>query len=906
MHIRNSLHLYLIALIIAAIAVPFVFTHRALAQAAPASADEADAQTLLLPAQQDTTLVQSFPNQNFGAAQNLIVGRQGVDLTNETLALLKWDLSRFPAGTRIESAEIGLYQTVAGTGPVLIYEVFAPWDAQTVTWATQPGAEIYDRSWTPSAQAGQYEWHDVSGLVDQWVNSSGNLPNFGVLLRNNDLGSPAVHVFDSLEAQGQNPPLLRVSYTLPIRVCLNQADPCQPAVEARVVDTTTGQELAVAASGLVTPTTAGLGDELWARVPVKDPYPQSQLFYTTGAPVAVTANQFQPYGNFREMRLVVRTDKPLLLYDLNMTAQWYLGDDPSFMQTLQSNIVRASDYLYKFTNGQFALGTVTVRQSYEGWDDADIKLHTSNVLHPNATIGGIVLTDTADIAPTVAITYTPGSIFMGSYWNRFGTPPNQVVQYNGVVVTQDAMNDDWSIALAHEMSHYLLFLFDTYTDKNGVSSDALAAQCTGTAMGNAYAPGNQAYIFDQAAWDSACGDTEAHFRLQGRTEWATITGWYNFAVPPTEPRLGSFPPVALTNVVFVTPAATPPPLASQLYTLTYQLDQTSSGEARAFLLRDDSLIFEQGKPAKGTTTIELTDARLGDRLCVYDVNDHAEQPELPRHQFGCKTVVAGDSQLAMTQDANWNPIVTITQTGLQQLSVTVKQALANGLTLQARLIPETDAAGPAQSLVRNGDTWSTIFNLAAPVAPVYLQLWVEESPSAPQTRREVIADRGTGGNGAYGPARHYGGVLAISSDGNASYASDEPLELKPGESIAWQSMPGTPPVPPWKKISGQSYRLDAFPSTLVSGGTVTIQYADGFGVLRSAGAAAPSTADVQIHYWDGSQWRPLPTTVVKPAGADGGLVEDGILAASAPGQGVGIYAVMVENQPNLFMPILRR
>ncbi len=521
---------------------------------------------------------------------------------------------------------------------------------------------------------------------------------------------------------------------------------------------------------------------------------------------------FSSTATFREMRLVVRADKPLLLYDLNMTAQWYLDDNPSFMQTLQSNIVRASDYLYDFTDGQFALGTVTVRQSYEGWDAADIKLHTSNVLHPNATIGGIVLTDTVDIQPTVDVTYTPGSIFMGSYWNRFGTPPNQEVKYNGVVVTQDEMVDDWSIALAHEMSHYLLFLFDTYTDKNGVSSDALAAQCTGTAMGNAYAPGNQGFIFDQAAWDSACGETEAHFRLHGRTEWATIAGWYNFAVIPSEPLLGSFPPVPLTNVVFVSPAVTPEPLASQVYTLTYQLDQTSSGEARAFLLRDDSMIFEQGKPAKGTTTVELTDARVGDRLCVYDLNDHAEQPELPRHQFGCKTVAADDSQLDMTQDASWNPIITIEQTGLQQLSVTVEQALANGLVLQARLIPETDAAGPTQSLVRNGDTWTTEFNLAAPVEPVYLQLWVEESPAAPQTRREVMSDRGTGGDGAFGPARLHGGVMAVSSDGNASYQSDEPIELGPGESIAWQSMPGTPPVPPWKQISGQSYRLDAFPA----------------------------------------------------------------------------------------------
>ncbi len=97
-----------------------------------------------------------------------------------------------------------------------------------------------------------------------------------------------------------------------------------------------------------------------------------------------------------------------------------------------------------------------------------------------------------------------------------------------------------------------------------------------------------------------------------------------------------------------------------------------------------------------------------------------------------------------------------------------------------------------------------------------------------------------------------------------------------------------------------------FQPALVNGGTVTIQYEDGFGVLQSAGASAPGAAQPQIHFWDGSQWLPLPTTILKPAGADGGLVADGIQAASAPSQGVGIYAVMIDNKPNLFMPLLRR
>jgi hypothetical protein len=182
--------------------------------------------------------------------------------------------------------------------------------------------------------------------------------------------------------------------------------------------------------------------------------------------------------------------------------------------------------------------------------------------------------------------------------------------------------------------------------------------------------------------------------------------------------------------------------------------------------------------------------------------------------------------------------------------------------------------------------------------PVYLQLWVAETPPAPQTRREVIADRGAGGNGAYGPARLHSGVMAVSSDGNASYESDEPIELGPGESIAWQSMPGTPTVTPWQRISGQSYRLDAFPAGLVAGGTVTIRYMNDFGLLSAAGAAEEDPA---VHFWDGSQWVPLASTLVLPAGA-----ADSVFAATAPSQGAGIYAVLINSRPSLFLPNVRK
>ncbi|MCB0137005.1 MAG: hypothetical protein KDD75_18025, partial [Caldilineaceae bacterium] len=156
------------------------------------------------------------------------------------------------------------------------------------------------------------------------------------------------------------------------------------------------------------------------------------------------------------------------------------------------------------------------------------------------------------------------------------------------------------------------------------------------------------------------------------------------------------------------------------------------------------------------------------------------------------------------------------------------------------------------------------------------------------------------GNGAFGPAKLYGGVMVVSSDGKASYQGPDgqPLELGPGESIAWQSMPGTPPLPPRTWISGQSYRLDAFPPSLVNGGTVNIQFADEFaGVL----AASSTAATAAIYFWDGAAWSALPTTVGTPADA-----VDGVKLASAPSQGVGIYAVLQESAESLYLPAIRR
>jgi len=687
-----------------------------------------------------------------------------------------------------------------------------------------------------------------------------------------------------------------------IQLCQETADGCPPAAGTvyRLNPATGGDGFAVDSQGYVLGASSiGVGDHLWGLSPMTRT-PTATVYRTSGAEVVVSAGAVS--GEPGTLQLVVQEQQPLLVQDLAVSAEWYVQGDAQRAVWLRENLVKAANYLYSFTDGQFTLGRITVQQSLDGWADADLRLHLNNTLQPKANIGGIVAADTADPTPTIDFTYSPGHVFMGSDWNRYGVPPNQPVIVNGAIVPPATMIDDWALAMAHELGHYLLFLFDTYTDVDGNASQELAELCTGTAMGDVYKPSNQNFIFDGKHWQDACSGTEAYQTLNGRTEWETIHLWYPWAISPTTVVTGPVaPPVSLTTVTFQAPT-TPPgvPATSQIFDLIYQEGELTSGEARVFTFRDDRL-FEQGKPPKDATQVELIDAQVEDRLCVYDVNDYAEGGALPRHQFGCETIQPGDAELQMTKDVAWEPLIALTQVSTTSLRLAISQTLPAGVQVIAKLYPEHGTALPQQTLIGSEGAYSHLFDLGGPVTPVYVQVWVDETPGGLATRREVVADRGTGGSGAFGPAKHYGGVLVVSSDGKASFESDQPLELGPGESIAWQSMPGTPPLPIGSSIIGQSYRLDAFPPALVANGQVLIEYEEATG-LQSANRSRVQAADPAVYFWDGVRWQALPTTVTTPVNA-----ADGVQVASAPSQGVGVYAVLLDlGQNQLFLPLIQR
>ncbi|MFN8446818.1 MAG: DNRLRE domain-containing protein [Caldilineaceae bacterium] len=685
----------------------------------------------------------------------------------------------------------------------------------------------------------------------------------------------------------------------PIRVCQQTLNACAPASNAKVYDAASDTSYSVDAQGYVqNRSQIADGTPLWAVLPVEQTTDYTR-YDTSGDPQFVGASAL----NAGEMVLVVTPQRPLQVQNLRLSTEWYVEGDSTKRDWLAEQLKRASDYLYKFTDRQFALGTITVEQSLDGWNDTQIRVHSNNVFQPRAVIGGIVPTTTIDPSPVVTVTYSPGQINIGSYWNRYGKPPGQPILVNNVEVNPATLQDDWSLAMAHELGHYLFFLFDSYLTVDGKQTDS----CIGSAMGDTYNPLNHGYIFSPDLWQTNCKQTIAYDLLHGRDEWDTIQAWYNWIQPPSAVLSGTIrPPVNLTTVTFIPPSNSPgAPASGNIFQLGYQGGETASGEARAFIYRDGRLL-EQGKPAKGSTQLELLGPEVTDRLCVYDINDHSEGSETPRHQFGCEQIVPNDTTLTMTRNNGWSPLVSLTQSGSNVLQMVVAQTVVGDAPVRAILYPEYEQAISSITLTPVNGQLQGSFVLTQPVPPAYVQLFVDEATSGDQSQREVVFDRGTGGGGAFGPARFSGGVSIVASDGNASYEPDHDIELKDGESISWQSMPGTPPLPFGDEILGQSYRLDAFPANLVEDGTVKIQF-------EQSSASTPS-GEVAIYFWDGQGWQKLPTVITVPVagfhsdgigGADTEAQDDQKLA-STPSQGVGVYAVLMDNQQRLYLPLLSR
>lgn len=568
----------------------------------------------------------------------------------------------------------------------------------------------------------------------------------------------------------------------------------------------------------------GPGDQLVALWPVSQT--EKFTFYHTSARPSETGLNAFTVSQSGVQTLTVSAANPLILFNLAVSLEWDASANDAFLADLQDRLNRASAALYDWTNGQAALGRVTVYQNKEHWNEADVRILASNQTRPNATRGGIVTTTTVlDFGQPTS--FSSGQIRIGPTWTRYGNIEGSL--------------DDWSNGLAHELGHYALFLEDTYLGlKDGllIPNDT----CTGTAMSDPYLYSE--FRYNTPDWPDKCGQTLAEL-----PDWELIRRVY--------PALHSPPPENSG------PTQNPPRLPFDFT----QIEVRTRGEAgllgdfdvpipaelvggQAYLFHPGQGLVDLGRPRPGSSLTLLRGARQGDVLCLFAAT-----------HFACSQPLDGSEPSLPLQPA-WLPEVALSPVNSTTLQILITTTTTHQIT--ATFYP--NGATPLSKLLTPGQLKTISFG--QPALDVLVDLVGDD-----RDKQRLVTGYATGA----GPGRRAGhGGPVTSSDGNVIIY---PPDLPDDQFLTLQTAPGVSQPPAGVTIIGQSYFVRASAGTTnLAGGSLAFEYfelevllvslpQDGQAVDEAALAAlAPANScslekDLVINYWDGSNWTPLKTTV---------------------------------------------
>ncbi len=173
-------------------------------------------------ATQDADIHSGASTFNDGADSYMRVGSDSY-FGNER-ALLKFDLSEIPAGSRIEWATLSLYYAMPGaTGSeedmnLSVHRLTKDWQEMAVTWAnmgSSSDAQVYAEINLPGGYGATDKWYewDVTALVQEWV--SGARPNYGLAVHGKEGPPPAYRYFTTKEMGQGYEAKLEVSWEPP-------------------------------------------------------------------------------------------------------------------------------------------------------------------------------------------------------------------------------------------------------------------------------------------------------------------------------------------------------------------------------------------------------------------------------------------------------------------------------------------------------------------------------------------------------------------------------------------------------------------------------------------------------------------------------------------------------------------
>ncbi|HEU5088463.1 MAG TPA: hypothetical protein VFT99_13500, partial [Roseiflexaceae bacterium] len=137
------------------------------------------------------------------------------------------------------------------------------------------------------------------------------------------------------------------------------------------------------------------------------------------------------------------TPPPLTRFDVVVSLEWEPGKQAAsgatlpellaaagcpaeargnYLDDLEAGFAEASNYIYAYSQGRFALGTITIDTTGDLWQKADVRILADASYRPTATVGGVVASTIRYTAtPTgLEVIFDPGAVTLGRYWNGLG------------------------------------------------------------------------------------------------------------------------------------------------------------------------------------------------------------------------------------------------------------------------------------------------------------------------------------------------------------------------------------------------------------------------------------------------------------------------------------------------------
>ncbi|MCI0397406.1 MAG: PKD domain-containing protein [Chloroflexi bacterium] len=423
--------------------------------------------------------------------------------------------------------------------------------------------------------------------------------------------------------------------------------------------------------------------------------------------------------------ITITAGQPLVLFEVVASLAWQPAAGSAYLGELREGLYQALAYLYDLSEGQMAIGPVQLYAGGRGWDTADLRILAANDYRPAAFIGGIVQAPISYTAGNGAETvFAPARIFLGRFWD-------------GLDAT-DPISGSWSQpaayrTLVHEWSHYALFLYDEYQQKEAgggkVSTYCVCLSlpqgaCDASAMSYHYTA-NEWWLPAVHGQPAVCLDTD-QWQAHGQADWPTLLDWGSiqglgdtWLVTPTTllpgPALGlandlfGRPPGARGYLPFIRRPGAAPPVALEP-TINVALDEEVAGLPGLARLYPQVYVFGAaagGSPQRlsyqGTTTgpytppdglgqIRLFGVQSGDRARIF-VEQYAIAGE-PGGRFVYPQPGGGDPALA-----NGQTLQVITGTWTASLDVAYQMAGSRLNTLTLTLAsPESLGTPPLAQL----------------------------------------------------------------------------------------------------------------------------------------------------------------------------------------------------------------